>query len=71
MMFASGRSVSAPSSESASPICCSGFRYSEKLAMIRPAREMSRVSIVTPALAAYAEMMGKNEYVARRGASSV
>jgi hypothetical protein len=39
--------------------------------MIRPASEMSRVSTDTPAVAAYAEMMGKKEYVASRGASSV
>jgi hypothetical protein len=32
---------------------------------------MSRVSTDTPALEAYAEMMGSREYVARRGASSV
>ena len=39
--------------------------------MIRPAREMSRVSTSTPALAAYASMIGRNEYVASSGASSV
>ena len=39
--------------------------------MIRPASEMSRVSTSTPALAAYAAMIGRKEYVARSGASSV
>ena len=39
--------------------------------MIRPASEMSRVSTSTPALAAYAWMIGRNEYVASSGASSV
>ena len=52
MMFASGFSVSAPSSASASPMRWSGCRYSGKLAMMRPASEMSRVSTATPAVAA-------------------
>ena len=39
--------------------------------MIRPASEMSRVSTSTPAFAAYASMIGLNEYVASSGASSV
>ena len=39
--------------------------------MIRPAREMSRVSTVTPAWLVNAEMIGRNEYVASSGASSV
>ena len=39
--------------------------------MIRPASEMSRVSTATPAVAAYAWMIGRNEYVASSGASSV
>ena len=39
--------------------------------MIRPASEMSRVSTSTPDLAAYASMIGRNEYVASSGASSV
>ena len=39
--------------------------------MIRPASEMSRVSTSTPAAAANASMTGRNEYVARSGASSV
>jgi hypothetical protein len=32
---------------------------------------MSRVSTPTPACAAYASMIGRNEYVASSGASSV
>ena len=39
--------------------------------MIRPAREMSRVSTLTPAWAVKAWMIGSNEYVASSGASSV
>ncbi|CAB4734540.1 unannotated protein [freshwater metagenome] len=39
--------------------------------MIRPDREMSRVSTSTPACAAYAWMIGRKEYVASSGASSV
>ncbi len=39
--------------------------------MIRPAREMSRVSTATPAWPVNAWMIGRNEYVASRGASSV
>ena len=38
---------------------------------IRPATEMSRVSTTTPAAPAYAWMIGRNEYVASSGASSV
>ncbi len=71
MMLASGFLASAPSSASASSMRCSGVRRSGKLAMIRPASEMSRVSTATPAVDAYAWMIGRNEYVASRGASSV
>lgn len=39
--------------------------------MIRPASEMSRLSTATPAVEAYASTTGRNEYVARAGASSV
>ncbi len=49
----------------------SSWRYSGKFAMIRPAREMSRLSTTTPAVDAYACITGMNEYVARAGASSV
>ena len=70
MMLASGRFASAPSSASAS----------ESLLLRQPsangrddpaAREMSRVSTTTPALAAYACTIGRKEYVASSGASSV
>ncbi len=47
------------------------LRYSGKTAMMRPASEMSRVSTATPACEAYAWTTGRNEYVARAGASSV
>lgn len=46
-------------------------RCSGNWAMMRPAREMSRLSTVTPAVEAYASITGRNEYVARAGASSV
>jgi hypothetical protein len=52
MMFAPGVLASSPSSASASSIRCSALRCSGKLAMIRPAREMSRRSTVTPAVEA-------------------
>ncbi len=39
--------------------------------MIRPASEMSRDSTATPACPAYASMIGRKEYVASNGASSV
>jgi len=38
---------------------------------MRAAREMSRVSMVTPACLAKARMMGRREWVASAGASSV
>ena len=64
MMFASGVVASAPSSASASGC-------SPNWARMRPASEMSRSSTSTPALAANASMIGRNEWVARAGASSV
>ena len=71
MMLASGRLASAPSSASASSIRCSSGSRSPNWAMTRPASEMSRVSTATPATPAYAWMIGRNEYVASSGASSV
>jgi hypothetical protein len=71
MMFAWGVLASSPSSASASSMRCPASRYSGKPEMIRPAREMSRVSTRTPAVEAYAWTTGRNEYVARAGASSV
>ncbi len=50
---------------------CSSVIRSGNWAMIRPAREMSRVSTSTPALAAYAATIGRKENVASAGASSV
>ena len=68
MMLASGVLASSPSSASASSMpLLVGSRRSGKLAMIRPASEMSRVSTATPAVAAYAWMIGRNEYVASSG----
>ena len=71
MMFASGVLASSPSSARASAMRWPSSRHSGKTAMIRPASEMSRVSTVTPACEAYAWTTGRNEYVARAGASSV
>ena len=70
-MLASGCLASSPSSASASSIRCSSVSRSGNCAMIRPASEMSRVSTATPALAAYAATIGRKEYVASSGASSV
>ena len=50
---------------------CSSLSRSANCAMMRPDSEMSRVSTATPAVDAYAEMTGRNEYVASAGASSV
>jgi hypothetical protein len=71
MMFASGVVASAPSSARASGTCCTSVRCSGKLARIRAASEMSRVSTDTPATPAKAWMMGSSEHVASAGASSV
>ena len=61
MMLALGVLASSPSSARASPIRWASVRRSGKLAMIRPAREMSRVSTRTPAVEAYAWTTGRNE----------
>ena len=71
MMLAAGVLASAPSSARSSDCRCSAVRRSGNWAMIRPAREMSRVSTATPAWPVNAEMIGRNEYVASSGASSV
>ncbi len=61
IMFASGVFAKAPSSANASDTLSSGFRRSGKVARMRPAREMSRVSTLTAAGAAKAWIIGKNE----------
>ena len=71
MIFASGVLARRPNSASASGIRCASVKLSGKLATIRPAREISLVSTSTPEEAVNARMMGKNEAVARAGASSV
>ena len=48
MMLASGRFVSSPSSARWSGRFCAAVSFSGKLARIRPAREMSRVSNSMP-----------------------
>jgi len=50
-----------PSSASASPSCCSAARDSGKLAIIRPEREMSRVSTAMPEDLVKAWMIGNRE----------
>ena len=71
MMLAAGVLASAPSSASSSACRCSSVSRSGNWAMIRPAREMSRVSTRDARLAVNAAMIGRNEYVASSGASSV
>jgi hypothetical protein len=70
MMFASGVVASAPSSASASGSARSPSR-SGNCARMRAAREMSRTSTSTPAVAAKVSRMGSSEWVASAGASSV
>ena len=70
MMFASGVLASSPSSASASAALLS-VRRSGNWARMRPASEMSRISTSTPAAPANASMIGRSEWVARAGASSV
>ncbi len=71
MILASGVVASSPSSAKASLSRWSSRSTSGKAATMRPASEMSRVSTSTPAVEANASMIGRNEYVASRGASSV
>ena len=71
MMFASGFFASSPSSASASLTRCSSVRRSGNSDRMRAATEMSRVSAATPAVEANARTIGRKEYVASRGASSV
>ncbi len=71
MMFASGVLASAPSSVSASGTSCSGVSLSGNAERILPAREMSLVSMLIPDGLVNALTMGRNDCVARAGASSV
>ena len=73
MMFASGVLASvAELGEGVADALALGSRHSGKLAMIRPASEMSRrLHGDTRPCEAYAWTTGRNEYVARAGASSV
>src|SRR4030067_1530851 len=50
---------------------CVSVRFSGKFAMILPAREMSLVSTATPVPFVKTWTIGRKEYVARAGASSV
>ena len=68
---AAGVLASAPSSANASPVRCRGPRSSGKLAKIRPASEMSLISISIPACAVKARITGSQAWVASAGASSV
>src|SRR6185437_6590856 len=69
--FASGVFARSPRRVKWSGIRCSGGRRSGKAATIRPASEMSAVSISRPQAFEYARRMGSREYDARAGASSV
>ena len=61
MMFAAGVLASSPSWPRKSGTFCAGVRFSGKLAMIRPAREMSRVSTETPVPYENAWTIGSSE----------
>ena len=71
MMLALLSNVSAPSSARSSGIRCSSLRYSGKAESMRPARDISLVSTVTPAESVKALIIGSSEKVASLGASSV
>ncbi len=71
MMFASGCRASRPSSARSSETRWSSPSRSGNWASTRAASEMSRVSTSTPHTPAYAWMIGRREYVASSGASSV
>jgi len=71
MMLASGVVASSPSSARSSATRCSSVRRSGNWARIRPAREMSRSSMSTPATEAKAPTIGSSDSVASAGASSV
>ena len=70
MMLASGLVASTPSSVSSSLIRCAGVSFSGKLAMMRPASEMSLSFTDTPAAPTKASTIGSREKVASAGASS-
>ena len=70
MTFASGFFTSSPNSNRSSDILWSSTNLSGKFAIILPAREMSLVSITTPASSVKVLIIGNKEYVANVGASS-
>ncbi len=59
LMFAAGVWASLPSSARSSSMRCVSVSLSGKLAMIRPASEMSRVSTLMPVPAVNARMIGR------------
>ncbi|OPZ54087.1 MAG: hypothetical protein BWY91_01732 [bacterium ADurb.BinA028] len=61
MMFASGRSVSAPSAARLSGTCCSGASRSGKADRMRPESEMSLVTTSTPVPLVNAWTIGRKE----------
>ncbi|SHV03850.1 Uncharacterised protein [Mycobacteroides abscessus subsp. abscessus] len=71
MMLVSGSCVRRPSSARLSGTRWSSGRYSENSERMRAATEMSLVWTSIPAGPANARMIGKKEYVASSGASSV
>ena len=71
MMLASGVLAMAPNRAKSSVICCSLFKYSGKAEIIRPASEISLVSMAIWAGLRNDLIMGSNDCVASAGASSV
>src|SRR5690606_8708849 len=71
MMFASGVFASSPNSAKSSFTLCSSERNSGKTASILAANEISRLSSCMFAGEVKAFTMGKKEWVAKAGASSV
>ena len=70
-MFAAEVFARSPSRASSSGMRWSSVSPSGKFARIRPAREMSAVSISTPEPFMKARTMGRRAWVARAGASSI
>ncbi len=71
IILASGVLASFPKSAKSSEILWPSFKNSGNVAIIRPAREMSLVSISIFAVLVNALTIGKKDWVANAGASSV
>ena len=66
-----GMGAQPPPRRMASGVCCAAGSRSENTAKMRPESEMSLVSTAMPECFVNACTMGKSEYVASAGASSV